>query len=41
MTNKQIRMAARPAGFPKESDFELVETPLPKPGAGEVLARVI
>ena len=41
MMNKQIRMVARPVGFPKESDFQLVETPVPKPGAGEVLARVI
>jgi NADPH:quinone reductase len=37
--NRQIRLAARPEGFPKDSDFELVETEIPKPGPGEVLVR--
>jgi NADPH-dependent curcumin reductase CurA len=35
--NKQILLAARPKGFPKESDFRLVETPVPKPSDGEFL----
>jgi NADPH:quinone reductase len=35
--NRQIRLAARPEGFPKDSDFELVETEIPQPGPGEVL----
>ena len=39
MVNRQITLAARPEGFPKESDFSLVESPVPSPGAGEVLVR--
>src|SRR4051812_22366792 len=38
-TNREIRLAARPQGFPKDSDFELAETPIPEPGEGEVLVR--
>jgi NADPH-dependent curcumin reductase CurA len=37
--NRQITLAARPVGFPQESDFELVETPVPEPGPGQVLVR--
>jgi NADPH-dependent curcumin reductase CurA len=37
--NREIRLAARPNGFPKDSDFELAETPIPQPGEGEVLVR--
>ena len=37
--NKQVTLAARPVGFPKESDFALVETETPKAGPGEVLVR--
>ena len=40
MTNRQITLAARPVGFPQESDFALVEAPLPEPGRGEVLVRL-
>lgn len=39
MTNKQILLAARPTGFPKESDFRLVETPIPEPNEGEFRIR--
>jgi len=39
MTNRQITLAARPVGFPQESDFALVEAPVPEPGPGEVLVR--
>jgi leukotriene B4 12-hydroxydehydrogenase/15-oxo-prostaglandin 13-reductase len=39
--NKQILLAARPVGFPKESDFNLVESPIPKPGDGQMLVRSI
>jgi NADPH-dependent curcumin reductase CurA len=39
--NKQILLAARPTGFPNESDFRMVETPLPEPGVGEFRVRVI
>jgi NADPH-dependent curcumin reductase CurA len=38
-TNREIRLAVRPVGFPKDSDFELAETPIPEPGEGEVLVR--
>ena len=37
--NREIRLAARPRGFPKDSDFELAEIPIPEPGDGEVLVR--
>ncbi len=37
--NRQIRLAARPVGLPQESDFELVEAPVPEPGPGQVLVR--
>lgn len=39
--NRQFVLAARPTGFPKESDFRLVESPIPTPGAGEVLLRTV
>jgi NADPH-dependent curcumin reductase CurA len=38
--NKRITLAARPEGFPKESDFALDEVNVPGPGSGEVLVRV-
>jgi NADPH-dependent curcumin reductase CurA len=37
--NRHIELAARPVGFPRDSDFALVETPVPEPAAGEVLVR--
>jgi len=40
-TNRQFTLAARPVGMPKESDFNLVESPAPKPGEGEVLLRTM
>ena len=40
-THRQVRLAARPAGYPRESDFRLVESPVPTPGAGEFLVRVV
>jgi hypothetical protein len=39
--NRQITLAARPSGLPKETDFQLVESPVPHPGAGEVLVRTL
>jgi hypothetical protein len=39
--NRQILLKSRPVGEPKESDFALVETPIPEPGEGEVLNRTI
>jgi hypothetical protein len=38
-TNREVRLAARPVGWPKESDFELVESPVPDPRDGQVLVR--
>ncbi len=37
--NRQVTLAARPVGFPKHSDFALVESLVPEPGPGEVLVR--
>ena len=39
--NRQIRLAARPMNYPQESDFSLVESPIPDPGQGEVLFQAI
>jgi NADPH:quinone reductase len=39
-TNKQIVLAARPAGFPKPGDFRLEEHPVPEPAEGEFLVGV-
>lgn len=39
--NRQIILAARPAGYPKESDFNVVEKPVPAPGSGQILIRII
>ncbi len=39
--NRQITLAARPKGFPRQSDFRLVESPIPEPGEGEFLVRGI
>jgi NADPH-dependent curcumin reductase CurA len=39
--HRQVRLAARPVGYPKETDFRLVESPVPEPGTGEFLVRVI
>ena len=39
MKNRQLVLAARPEGLPKESDFRPVETGLPEPGEGRFLIR--
>jgi hypothetical protein len=39
-TNKQILLAARPTGFPKPTDFRLVESPIPEPAEGQFLVGV-
>ncbi|MBI4635870.1 MAG: NADP-dependent oxidoreductase [Candidatus Rokubacteria bacterium] len=39
--NRQIVLKGRPVGPPRPGDFELVETAIPTPGAGEVLRRTI
>jgi NADPH-dependent curcumin reductase CurA len=38
-TNLQIRLAARPQGLPKDSDFQFTEEPIPQPGEGQVLVK--
>ena len=40
-TNRQIRLAARPKGMPKESDFERHAAPIPEMQDGQVLVRTI
>jgi NADPH-dependent curcumin reductase CurA len=37
--NRQWRLAARPVGLIKDSDFKLIEQPVQTPGEGEVLIR--
>ena len=37
--NKQVLLASRPKGAATEDNFRLVEVPVAKPGAGEVLIR--
>jgi NADPH-dependent curcumin reductase CurA len=39
-TNHQIRLAARPSGLPKPSDWELTVDPVPAPSAGELIVEV-
>ncbi len=39
-TSRRVTLAARPDGFPKETDFALDEVNVPGPGSGEVLVRV-
>ncbi len=39
--NHQITLAVRPDGYPNESDFKQVESPVPQPGGGEVIVRAI
>lgn len=41
MRNLQVRMAARPVGLPKPSDFSLIEADIPAPAAGEALVETI
>ncbi|MFZ4601151.1 MAG: NADP-dependent oxidoreductase [Caulobacterales bacterium] len=38
--NRRWLLAARPHGMVKDSDFSLVEAPVPEPGPGEFLVRV-
>jgi len=39
--DRQITLAARPVGYPRESDFRLVEVPMPAPGPGEALVKIV
>ena len=38
--NRQVLLATRPKGYPKETDFTLVETEMPSPGDGEFLVKI-
>lgn len=40
-TQRVIKMASHPAGTVKESDFEIVEAPVPEPADGEALVRTL
>jgi NADPH-dependent curcumin reductase CurA len=40
-TNRRVTLAARPVGFPKDSDFALDEVEVGEPGPGEVLVRTL
>jgi NADPH-dependent curcumin reductase CurA len=39
--NHQITLVTKPVGMPKETDFRVVEGPLPAAGAGEVLVHTL
>jgi len=39
-TNQQVRLAARPSGLPKPSDWELTAEPVPEPGDGEFVVAI-
>jgi NADPH-dependent curcumin reductase CurA len=38
-TNREVRLASRPHGWPTPENFALVETPAPEPRDGQVLVR--
>ena len=40
MTNHQVRLAARPTGLPKPTDWQLTEEAVPEPNEGEILVQV-
>jgi NADPH-dependent curcumin reductase CurA len=39
-TNHQVRLAARPSGLPKPSDWSFTEEPIPTPSMGELVVAV-
>jgi NADPH-dependent curcumin reductase CurA len=39
--NHQVRLAARPVGLPKPSDWSYTEGPVAEPGEGEVLVKIL
>src|SRR5688572_11988744 len=39
--NRRIVLKRRRVGAPRPDDFELIESPLPRPGDGEILCRTI
>ncbi len=40
-TNHQFKLARRPVGMVQRSDFEYTQSPLPQPGDGEVLVKIL
>jgi hypothetical protein len=38
-TNLQVQLASRPTGWVEESNFRIVESPIPKPGPGQLLVK--
>jgi NADPH-dependent curcumin reductase CurA len=40
-TNHQLRLAARPVGHPRSTDWEYLEEPVAEPGDGELLVQVL
>jgi NADPH-dependent curcumin reductase CurA len=41
LINHQFRLAARPVGMPRPSDWSYTEEPVPEPAEGEVLVKVL
>ena len=41
LTNHQFRLAARPVGLPKRSDFNYTEEPVRDPGPGQILVKIL
>jgi len=41
LINHQFRLVARPAGLPKNSDWQMTEEPVREPNEGEVLVKVL
>jgi NADPH-dependent curcumin reductase CurA len=41
LTNRQYRLAARPSGLPKHSDWKLTTEPVAEPSDGQVLVKVL
>jgi NADPH-dependent curcumin reductase CurA len=41
LSNHQFRLAARPVGLPKASDWSYAEEPVGEPGDGEVLVKIL
>ena len=41
VTNRRVVLSAHPVGFPKDTDFELIEDSIPEPSDGELLLRTL
>ena len=39
--NRQVWLVSRPSGWPGEENFRLVESPMPRPGDGQVLVKIL